>query len=466
MCKALLMLLVMSVIVPAGNVSCEEPKIVVGDVDLPMRWGTQQAVFKVTNKTEGVRFLTIEVEVQFEGSYLNPNRRVRSHFLLLPMTTEVISPTVYIPGSYGRAKATITIYDVVDTLDALLPGQKFFQQYFSMMFHPPEAVFDYQQEVVTLPPRVENHYVFDSEFSRIFLLMLNEGKSLEKIADITAADLVFVKETLEAMIAKRYVIMKDSTAVIQFPVITVKEAEQAKQLAERTSDSLAQMIQSNFPRYWQAIDSLVADGVMSADSNVFLNGGTVLYRPYPVVSALVLWFDLGQKFITRSAPLLIYDHTDLCNADIPFYMYAVQGGDYFNGTHFYKLSIGNNYLQIFYGDSPPHIDCDENFILQKRLGRKVRWTYSDGHLPESFVVDTAVVRPALNALTGDADSLLWQTYLDLRDIAVEYGHKKAAFGIRYWFWNLVATRTLVKLTSEGIVERRGNGQYKFEGVQL
>ncbi len=78
------------------------------------------------------------------------------------------------------------------------------------------------------------------------------------------------------------------------------------------------------------------------------------------------------------------------------------------------------------------------------------------------MIDTTVVRPALDALAGDIDSLLVHAYFDLKALSQSYGREKASYGMRYWFWNLVASRTLVKLHEQGIIERRGNGQFKFE----
>ena len=77
------------------------------------------------------------------------------------------------------------------------------------------------------------------------------------------------------------------------------------------------------------------------------------------------------------------------------------------------------------------------------------------------MIDTFLVRPALNALKGDIDSLLVDTYFELKDLAASFGHDKASYGMRYWFWNLTASRTQVKLVQQGVLARRGNGQFRF-----
>ena len=188
----------------------------------------------------------------------------------------------------------------------------------------------------------------------------------------------------------------------------------------------------------------------------------ILHRLYPTISALLLWWDLGQSFITRSAPLLIYDGTDECNAQIPTYMYAVQGGGYFNGTNFYSLQFNSKRFGISFGDSLPVLECEENFI---RVGQQkknpARFKYASDYHQETFTIDTIVVRPALNALKGDVDSLLVDTYFELRDLATSFGHARASYGLRYWFWNLTASRTQVKLIQQGVLKRRGNGQFRF-----
>jgi hypothetical protein len=277
-------------------------------------------------------------------------------------------------------------------------------------------------------------------------------------------DTSFVQEAVQTMIQKGYVREEDESYLLTFPFISIDEAEEAKKVAVTLSDTLAAMIESNMALYGKMLDSLVSAGVVDKDSNAFVDGGVVLYRPYPVVSALLLWYHLGQKFITRSAPLMIYDGTDPCNAHIPYYMYAVRGGAIFNGTQFYAFIPIRSIFQILYGDVIPEVECGEDFILKAKLRRPVPWSLAKEFRPESFMLDTLAVKPILNALSVGADSLLVETYFRLRDIAVKYGHKKLLYGERYWFWNLTATRTLKKLVDSGVITRRGNGQFKFDGI--
>jgi len=441
------------------------PELFVGEIEFSsLRWGKRAAIFEVTNNTDEFKYITVETEVQFSGLYLDPNRRTRSHYVLKPFEAQIFRPTVYIPGNFGTAKIIISLYNVVDTLDTVLPGQKFFEQPFTIRYHAPDEIFSYADEKIDLPPMVERHLDFDNEFARILPELLNEGKSVEEIATMAMADTSFVQEAVQNMIQNGYVREEDESYLLTFPFISVDEAEEAKKIAVELSDTLAVMIENNMTLYGKILDSLVSVGAVDKDSNAFFDGGVVLYRPYPVISALLLWYHLGQKFITRSAPLWIYDGTDPCNAHIPYYMYAVRGGATFNGTQFYALIPSLSTFQIMYGDEIPVIECGEFFILKAKLKQQVSWSLAPEFPQESFMLDTLVVKPMLNMLGAGADSLLVETYFRLRDIAVKYGHKKLLYGERYWFWNLTATRTLKKLVDSGVITRRGNGQFMFNSL--
>ena len=443
------------------NACAQSSDVVVGKIERDLRWGDRKATFDVTNNSDELKFLAVETEIEFKEGYLNPQRRTIAHVILLPGATETVSARLYIPGNYGTGKGHISIYDVVDTLDIILSNQKCFEDNFMITFHPPESIQPYLEVELTFPPRVDVHPDFDNHLTRLMLVLLNEGKSIDEIASMTSAETSFVQTIYESMQSKGYIKWEEDKPVLQFPLISVAEAEKAKQIAERVSDSLVTIVRDNMDAYQAVMDSLIAAKALSADSNSFLSGGTILYHHYPVVAGLLLWWDLGQSFITRSAPLLIYDGTDECNAYIPTYMYAVQGGAFFNGTNFYSLMNKAGRFGISFGDSLPVLECEENFIKYDKQKRSARFTFANDFKQEIFTIDTSVVRPALNALKGDADSLLVDTYFELRDLATSFGHAKASYGLRYWFWNLTASRTQVKLIQQGVIKRSGNGQFRF-----
>jgi hypothetical protein len=97
---------------------------------------------------------------------------------------------------------------------------------------------------------------------------------------------------------------------------------------------------------------------------------------------------------------------------------------------------------------------------------KINWAFGEDNKQQRMLFDSLVVKPAMNALSGGADDLLSKTYYELRDISSEFGHRRLGYGQRYWFWNLVATRTLANLVEAGVVQREGSGHYRLEGYRL
>lgn len=461
------LLSVLLIVLTFASGFAQQQDVTVGDVELPnLNWGRQKGQFEITNNTDYLKFITVVTEIKFSESYLAPQRIAKTHFLLDGQVTSLITPIVDIPGNYGRASIEVKIYDVVDTLDAVEVGRLLVEQQFVITFHVPEEMTSYLQDKITMPPLVGEHPDFDNEFSRLLLLLVAEGKSLETIAEMTKAEQGYVDVIADGMSRKGYLKKKDDVWSCVVTVITKNEAKAAKVLSETLSDYLAEMVADKMDAYHAIVDSMATAGDFSADTNDFLSGASVLYRPYPVISALLLWYDLGNRFVTRSAPLMIYNGTDVCKAYIPYYMYAVQGGDVYNGHNYYNMAIADVF-SIVYSDTIPPVVCHENWEKKRRMRERLDWTYADGLTPESFAIDTNLIRPALEVLARQSDTIMAKTYYELKDLAKEYGHSGGtSIGYRYWFWNLTATRTIRKLIDQEVVARRGNGFYKFEYLEF
>jgi hypothetical protein len=293
------------------------------------------------------------------------------------------------------------------------------------------------------------------------LRLIDEGRTLGEIARMAMIDSALVVQIARPIAGRQYLASSPKTGYrLNMPFIELAEAERTRELVDDISGKLADMVQSNLTVFHSLFDSLIAAGIMPADSNEFLHGGDVLYREYPLVAGLLLWHDLGRRFITRSAPMYLYNGTNVCDASIHQYMYAVEGGEVFNGTQFFHLEPSSQTYRIYFGDALPDIECVYDKVHRKR---KPRWNHSADYRPEGFIVDTGLIRPVLGILGAGGDKLIAEAYSRLKEIALDMGHTKVSFGHRYWFWNFTATRTVVELTRRGVITRRGNGQFRFDG---
>ena len=458
-------LIILIIAIPFFNIAAQ-PEVTVGDIELSRtKWGEMSIPIEISNNTDNLKFITIQIEINSQGATISSNKNFKTNTFLIPMESKIVDVKLNIPANFGQTDLKFTFYDVVDTLDELLPYQKIFEQPFFLKPRIPEEIYSYLNEKITLPPMVNNSPEFGFEFSRVLLLMIQEGKTVEEIADAAKVDVDIVIKLLSPLVKNNYIKNEQGKYSLNFPMITVDEAEISRQLALEVADYLSNAIKNDMPLYFNLRDSLVEAGLISADSNEFMNGGVITYNPYAVIGAFLLWYELGQNFITRNIPLIIYDNTNFCKAQIPYYMYAVQGGDVFNGSHFYSINFTKTNYQFQFGDSIPVFKCDDD--RYKRM--YIRWAtnnfYDLKFNPEVFILDTNVIVPIVNAMGEKHHIYLTEVYNKLFKIADKFGHYKVTFGHRYWFWNLVATRTLEKLVSGGVLKRTGNGQFKMDGQQ-
>ncbi|MCD6250208.1 MAG: hypothetical protein J7J98_07765 [candidate division Zixibacteria bacterium] len=441
-----------------------EPEVIVGETGFPKNaWGKQNLSFEVTNQTDWLKFLVVETDVKFEGSYATPHRVTRTNFILEPFAKLTVDPELEIPGNYGQMVLWLRIYDVVDTLDDMSLGVQLFEQPFRIKFRTPEAVLPYFEKRLSLPPMVGEHGMLDNEFERLMLLMLSEGKTLDEIAQICDADSGFVQEVSKDMAGGRLIRKVDGVFQPVVSVITSDYAADGRELADKASDQLAALLTDNLSGRRRLMDSLAQAGVFSNDSANFVEGGSLLFRPYPLVVGYYLWRTLGQVFITGRKPLSIFERTDPCNAKIGKFTYLVQGGDYYVGHHYYFSTESRNGSIVHFGDMIPEIECRTGFEKKLQARQNVDWNYGSYWTPEVFVYDTTLINPMLHMLDKGVEKVVRSIAAELRQLNSDHGHKNMTIGIRYWFWNLTATLTATKLVKSGTLVRFGNGQYRLMG---
>jgi hypothetical protein len=419
-----------------------------------------------------------------EGNYLKPTRSVKTNYLLEPGQNLPVEQPIEIPGNFGKGSLKLVMYDVVDTADPLMDYQRFFEQPFVLTYHIPDELSRYFQEPISFPPLVDGAPDFDTEFSRLLFLMMAEGKTAEQIASDCKADLSYVQWAMSDMAKKGYFINKDGEYSLAFPVITHDEAVAARQLAEEAAIELASLTESNRPAFLAARDGLVEAGRLPPNADDFTHGGSILYYGYPTIAVLFYWLDLGQRFIEPDQLVAVFQGTDLCRVRTPRYMYAVHGGAHFNGTNFYHLEPIKGALEITFGDSIPDVWCIEGFEHIPKLFPDMHWSYSvtnapdpaatdapaavptmidsDFNVPEPFVIDTVPVMAALKGFDGGTEEFLQKYWSKLKLMSDGYGEGRFGVGMRYWFWNIVASRAQTMLIEKGFTVRHGNGRYRLE----
>ena len=429
-----------------------------------LSWGKHVISVKIINNGEYLKYITVASEVKCRGLKLNPERIVNKNFAIFPGDTVISEIALVVPGSYGDFTYDLKLYDVVDTVDDLLESQVIERQGGTFNIAVSDDFAQYVKKGITMPPLVGRHIDFDNDFSHVLPFLISSGRTVSEISKMAGCDSSFVLEELDYMVSRRYYLEDSGHYYTSIVTINEEEAIKGKILALKVAESLAAKMADNIKTYKNVLDSLIKGEFLTPDSNSFMDGGAVMYKPYPVITALSLWYDLGSSFVRGDSVLNLFDGTDLCNGYIPNYLYAVAGGPENNGKHFFAFMRNFRSYQIYFGDTIPEIICPEGFMFSPQAGVNVVWNYVGNSYPEGFVVDTLQVRPMLNHLRRGTDPVLKDAFEKLSAIGKQHSKTSLQLGQRYWFWNLVATRTVEILTANGTITRRGNGQIRLDGM--
>jgi hypothetical protein len=445
-----------------------QSEVATGDMDRPLhQWGTQILGLPLTNNVDYPKFVAVRTLLTFQGTYLNPMRGSRTNYILEPNKAIIVGVRIEIPPNYGVANLKFEVYDVVDTLDNLLPSQKVMDQAMQIRFQAPAGLMPYLQDRLTLTPMLDNNPYLGTEFARVMILMMKEGKNVAQIAKLAELDTTYVRQFQDTLLNWKFFARSksaDSTVVPAFPVLRDKDAELVRPLVEKTSTALSALIEKNLPAYRRVIDSMIKAGGLPADSDDFMSGGTVLYRSYPVVTALFLWYKLGQEVVGGDTPLDIYKDTDPCNAWVTRYLYGVQGGDLVNGNQYYSYSTATGRSVILFGDRIPTITCPQTWPWKPRMVFQSDYNYDIPNQPEMFTYDTTLVNPALRALSTGAQVILKPAMTSFKADLAKIGPDLFTQGTALWLWNQIASKTTQKLVAKGVIARRNNGQFRFESI--
>lgn len=433
-----------------------------------LTWGRQTATFEVTNHTDYLRFIVIRQFLTLVGQSQTINRVLTQNEVLWPGETRAIDATISIPGIFGTGMMFISLYDVVDTLDELYDGYDIYQKNIPLSFPIPDGLAGFAQERLTVPPRVDVGMDFGADFPKLLVKLLAEGNTPSDIARIADCQESFVLETIDSMEQRKFLTPSADGPQLAMPYISAELGEEVLTRMAPMVQKFADRIAANLQDYRKLTDSLVAAGALSKDTNDFIDPATVLYRRYAMVVPLLLWYDLGQEFITNPALLTVFPESDPCNAWSPQFMYLADQGQRFAGTHYYFLKIlPRRPMKIVFADHTPDIDCPEQYweLPDKQLREQVQWNYMQADRPENFLIDTAKVHLALRHLRAGLPDLVTALKKEANVLGEKAGASRNPYGFRYWFWNLFATNVTNELIQRGILVRPGNGNLRFEEFQ-
>ncbi len=456
--KFITLVMALMMLMAASAVSAD---FTVGKVSLSSKsWGNQTATFKIENTGAIYKTVVALSDVTFSGGLLNPRRVERKIILIAPEESAEVELPVTIPGEFGNCNVRVRLFDVVDTLDQLLPTQQFYDDTTTFTFEMSPELKKIISEYIHVPAFVENNDHFDNSFIRVLLYLIYLGKSSGDIAELCNADPTFVEYSIAFLEGEGYLKITGGGLTPTFTVINTELAQKARPAIDKAIEDLYQLLLINVPRYENNVRALVAEGILTSNPEDLIDPGSVLHHKYPVVLGLFLWHTLGNKYINDGEPFDIFEDSDPCNAMMGDYMYLVNAGEKDFGRGFYYAVDGAK--QRFYcGIRPMPIQCDPKYRDFAKKERKPAWSFDRSHSAVFYTYTDMKVQIPVSMLNKGTESIISKLQYDVDKVFNTDNQGAYIKGARYWCWNLVVQELVEKLEAKKIIEQEGEGTFSF-----
>jgi hypothetical protein len=175
---------------------------------------------------------------------------------------------------------------------------------------------------------------------------------------------------------------------------------------------------------------------------------------------MVLWTNLGQRFISPQGPVGLLERNDPCESRNPKYLCAVAGGEFLNGSQYFNLNTSSGVYEIQYGGRVPEVSCPNDMAATKNLMDHPSWRYPAAEIAESYVFDAQLLTPVMAFFEREPRAFIVSYEKKFEAIMAEASLQPTE-AVRYWFWNLVATATTNRLVKAGTITPSANQHYKL-----
>jgi len=428
-------------------------------------WGNQKIEADVFNQSEDYKFVVAESKVEFEeGSNRSP-RFTKKSFIFEPASSRHIEIPIEIPGNFGDGIINLNLYDVVDTLDQPLESQNFFSKEFDISITVPPELKVMSGKGLQIPPLEDFNETIDNSFSRILILLLHQGKSVDEIAKICGVESYYVKLYISQLQREKFIGADSKNYQPTFYVLDSESIGRVLPKIDEAISGLYDVIKNNLPTYDSVVNAMAQKGEITSDRDNLLEPSSVLYHRYPVVMGLLLWDILGRDFVNDGKQFSIFETPNMWRPNMGDYMYLAETDAENNGRSFYYYINEANGERFFCGLVPEGFKFDKDPNARRYLS--LNMIFNQNYPPLYFSYNEIINQIPLSLLMDGATEFMVKLKKDLDSIFPPAdNNKKELKGARLWCWNLVVTRLMEQFERNDILEKEGTGIYIMQKVGL
>jgi len=265
----------LAVLLFCWTITYAEKEFEVTNVDLSStEWGPQMAKISVTKLASDYRFVVALSEVKFIDSVAAPSRDDKRVFIIGPtdMSKSAEENTIFmevpflVPLAYGEGRVKFELYNVVDTLDALLTSQRFYVKEVEFSVDTAEAFKALIDSGIQAPLFVDQSASFDSYFNRIISLLFYRGKTATEIANQCGVTPSFVHKNAQHLIKKGYLRFASKIYTPALTIIDNNRLEEILPEIDGTIDVVYDDLKKNLSQYDATLKELIDSKTINNDS--------------------------------------------------------------------------------------------------------------------------------------------------------------------------------------------------------
>ncbi len=420
-------------------------------------WGSQTVLVNLAYHGEFHTFVSGKTSVRYEGDKVRVPRWNRANALMAPGDTIQLKMVLDVPGNFGRGTAVVSIYDVVDTLDALLESHKIYSKEFNFEVEIPANLKAVLDSGVQHPVFADYGQDLNEQFSQLILIFLHRGMSLDEIAQELGVRTDKVRKQVLQLAGAGYVTRSEDIFIPSIAVLGADKIESLMPEIENTAGAIYSTVKSNLDSYDDEIARMVKFGELTSDPNDLMDPGSVLHHKYPTLYGLALW--------DRVIPVFIYNKERLEEDEMPDVqdmLFMVSGHIEDLNDHFCVYRNDKIGRSMICGNVNEPLRQHLKFNPKSSIVRGV--SFGQGNFPVYYTYSPDKVSSAVNVLL-EGSWLAIEGLRDKTDAAFSNLDKSHLHAARYAIWALVVDQVMEMVNENNLMEKEGTGIYVFQNLE-
>ena len=457
--NALIVFIALVTLAAPANVFAQEESDTwsIGTLDISgLKWGKQTRRIRIANNSDDYRFLAAECETRsLKPGFVKP-RVTRSNYIIFPGQEGEVRVTIDVPESFSKVIVKFGLYDVVDTLDDLVLGEKLYEIEETVDVTFPETLEPYLSLKLRPGGALRYNETLSDDLQLALNLLLIQGKSAITISEIIGLPPEYVTHLIRLLTEEGLVTAPSGWIRSALVAIEKLPFEELDRVVDKLAAEMSETITNSVKDYQKLHKELIADETVAAYGDQAVEGTGILHHLYPVICGIVLWERLGSSFLgSDDGPVQLMKQSSPCEYPAVGYGYILADPAAKDGRAYFHFDTKRQ--RKIFGLGGGKLACYEPSAGSRSPNYKV----VAGKRPILYLVDEARADKLFNVLIKPLEPLRDSFESESKNI---FNQSKAKFtnAHRLWLWNRLTTQVIDALIKDGVIEDHNRNYFTWK----